>query len=585
MAHPSVRGGQRTTRDVRSYDWNGLRVTDVPGIDAYDGAEDDAAAEGAAIYADLILFMITAAHPENSEAKWLVKLKRKDKPILCICNYKQSLAGEHRLKYFLTHPDDLEEGMNVSEIVAQFNEFVADELPNEKVRVIVTHLMAKYLSMHLDPPDEEKSRRLSQMSRFGNVENALIQEITSNGIFYRTKCYLSIIDNPLYEQMRQLLDFSAMTLYQFKIITDKINQFESWADEFNQSDFEDLQNNIGNIFYRAKNTVAGFAEDYLERKDLDDLWKKHLEGLKIEDEIKNTVKKYYTEAEQYVQSLFKDLGTELKFTFDFNTDKLGSFSFTNWKRGFGWASAVGGVGAVIAGFILGASNPVGWVIGIGAAIIGLFGLFTDSREKKLREQRSKLTNKLKESLDKMQSKVLKEVTNDFENNIVNGMQMTARNKLHMLRKSMLTLANTERELALGYCGKHTEISLALVKSIVEQSDEFRDYSVHIKRVARVPSRFTVMIVDQYYDGDVKKMKNYIGNKLGCKEQVWIIRLNINQPTFYLIINLLKIFKIDIGITFNNGNYAYIPKEDYSELQKDDLNIIEQIAKVHLIQRG
>ena len=85
--------------------------------------------------------------------------------------------------------------------------------------------------------------------------------------------------------------------------------------------------------------------------------------------------------------------------------------------------------------------------------------------------------------------------------------------------------------------------------------------------------------------DISKMKNYIGNKLGCKEQVWIIRLNINQPTFYLIINLLKIFKIDIRITFDNENYAYIPKENYSELQKDDLNIIEQIAKVHLIQRG
>ncbi len=580
------KGGQRTTRDVRSYDWNGLRVTDVPGIDAYDGAEDDAAAEGAAIYADLILFMITAAHPENSEAKWLVKLKRKDKPILCICNYKQSLAGEQRLKYFLTHPDDFEEGMNVSEIVAQFNEFVADELPNEKVRVIVTHLMAKYLSMHLDPPDEEKSRLLSQMSRFGNVENALIQEITSNGIFYRTKCYLSIIDNPLYEQMRQLLDFSAMTLYQFKIITDKINQFESWADEFNQSDFEDLQNNIGNIFYRAKNTVAGFAEDYLERKDLDDLWKKHLEGLKIEDEIKNTVKKYYTEAEQYVQSLFKDLGTELKFTFDFNTDKLGSFSFTNWKRGFGWASAVGGVGAVIAGLILGASNPVGWVIGIGAAIIGLFGLFTDSREKKLREQRSKLTNKLKESLDKMQSKVLKEVTNDFENNIVNGMQMTARNKLHMLRKSMLTLANTERELALGYCGKHTEISLALVKGIVEQSEDFCDYSVHIKKVARIPSKLTVVVVDQFYDGDNHILNNYIGSKLGCKEKVKIIRLKLRQSKINLINNLLNIFHIVVDGQYSDENhYVYIPKRNYPEHIKDKLNIIEQIANVHLIQRG
>ena len=31
------KGGQRTTRDVRSYDWEGLKVTDVPGIAAFEG--------------------------------------------------------------------------------------------------------------------------------------------------------------------------------------------------------------------------------------------------------------------------------------------------------------------------------------------------------------------------------------------------------------------------------------------------------------------------------------------------------------------------------------------------------------------
>ena len=52
-------GGQRTTRDVRGYDWKGMRVIDVPGIDAYGGQEDDEHAEEAATFADLILFMIT----------------------------------------------------------------------------------------------------------------------------------------------------------------------------------------------------------------------------------------------------------------------------------------------------------------------------------------------------------------------------------------------------------------------------------------------------------------------------------------------------------------------------------------------
>ena len=35
------KGKQRTTLDVREYYWNGLRITDVPGICAFGGAEDE----------------------------------------------------------------------------------------------------------------------------------------------------------------------------------------------------------------------------------------------------------------------------------------------------------------------------------------------------------------------------------------------------------------------------------------------------------------------------------------------------------------------------------------------------------------
>ena len=197
-----------------------------------------------------------------------------------------------------------------------------------------------------------------------------------------------------------------------------------------------------------------------------------------------------------------------------------------------------------------------------------------------------MTNKLKQSLDKMQSKALEGITKDFENNIVNGLQTTVRNKLHMLRKSMLTLANTERELALGHCRKHTEISLALIKSIIEQSEGFCDYAVHIKKVARIPSKFTVVIVDQIYDGDIHSLCNYIGSKLGCKEKVWIISLKLSQSKINLINNLLNIFHIDINGQYSEENrLTYIPKRNYPEYIKDDLNIIEQITEIHLIQRG
>ena len=52
------KGAQRTTRDIRKYTWNGLEITDVPGIGAFEGEDDEQLAFESAKTADLILFLI-----------------------------------------------------------------------------------------------------------------------------------------------------------------------------------------------------------------------------------------------------------------------------------------------------------------------------------------------------------------------------------------------------------------------------------------------------------------------------------------------------------------------------------------------
>jgi len=63
------KGAQRTTLDVRKYQWNGLEITDVPGIGAFEGDEDEQIAFEAAKTADLILFLITDDAPQVVDAE------------------------------------------------------------------------------------------------------------------------------------------------------------------------------------------------------------------------------------------------------------------------------------------------------------------------------------------------------------------------------------------------------------------------------------------------------------------------------------------------------------------------------------
>ena len=90
-------GAQRTTRDIRRYVWNGLAVTDVPGIGAFEGEEDTRLAFDAAKTADLIVFLLTDDAPQAVEAECFSQVKDLGKPVIVIMNVKVSIdAGKSR---------------------------------------------------------------------------------------------------------------------------------------------------------------------------------------------------------------------------------------------------------------------------------------------------------------------------------------------------------------------------------------------------------------------------------------------------------------------------------------------------------
>lgn len=95
------KGSQRTTRDVRKYTWNGLEITDVPGIGAFEGEDDEQIAFEAAKTADLILFLITDDAPQVAEAECFSRIVNLGKPIICIMNVKASIAEDKSLKLAL----------------------------------------------------------------------------------------------------------------------------------------------------------------------------------------------------------------------------------------------------------------------------------------------------------------------------------------------------------------------------------------------------------------------------------------------------------------------------------------------------
>ena len=578
-------GGQRTTRDVRSYEWEGMNITDVPGIDAYGGQEDDELAEKAATFADLILFMITAGQPESTEADWMVKLKRMDKPMVCICNFKQSLGtnpDDIRLKRLLDNPETVEDRMNITELNEQFNTFLKEHLPDEHVDFIVAHLLAKFYSQQ--PEYLKFKEKLEKVSRFENVEKAIIDEVLTNGVLHRKRSYLSIIDSSIYSQMMMLFKFSEEAYSQYRIIKDKIKSFEDWRDHFNEVSESSIPSQISLEFDRLRNAVPGFVEEHLEDKDLNKSWSQCYKSFNINKGIQRIVNSTKSQMEAKVNDLFSELKSEMKFSFALDEKvSLGNYQFTNWKRVWGWSSAVGGAGLGIVAIAL-SSGPLGWVaLGIGA-LFGLFSWFSDSREDKLRERRKELTEKLNQIIAESESKVINKTMKWFKRNVV-FQQKEVINKLYLVSKGMLSLANGERELALGYSNNHIEITKKIVSNVLNAMNVPAEEIKRIAATARVPGRRLTLVIDGREKLPLTTTELF--NRMG-HEYVHIIMLDRTKPIFSQLRYLLTRFNVcesprPTVVKVNDGKQtiAYLRNEGFNQEQLDSIDIIQQLLNIHI----
>lgn len=579
------KGGQRTTRDVRSYEWKGMSVTDVPGIDAYGGQEDDAKAEEAAVFADLILFMITAGQPEGSEADWMVKLKKMDKPILCICNYKQSLGegiDDFRLKRLLSHPEKLEERMNISELVKQFNTFLHEQLPNEHVDFLITHLLAKFCSQQ--PEYISKRIELEKVSRFSFVEQSIIKEVYTNGVLHRKKCYLSIIDAPLYQQMNHLFAFSAEAYSQFKVIQDKISLFKDWCDSFNKNQKERIQEVIIQEFNNIRNSIPGFVECHIEDDDVNCAWKKHCAGFGIQTNIDKVVDTIREKLELKISDIFSELNTEMKFSWKWKVDNgLGNYQFVNWKRSMSWTGAIGSAALSIAAIAL-SSGPLGWAaLGVGL-VFGFVSWLCDSREEKLRDRRTKLSKKLNEGIDKAEQNAKDKIFKWFGQNIEEQEEQIIK-RLSLVGRTMLSLANGERQLAICYSKNHTDITKMMIANILHFMNIPMIELNRIICVARVPGRRIAMVIDGK-DNLPLKIADLVSH-LGNNEMINIIKLDTSKPLESKIIFLLRYFNFKnkpLIKKVNNGKQTvvYLYDSGYKQSDYDALDLIQQILNIHII---
>lgn len=559
------KGAQRTTRDVRTYSYKNMTVTDVPGIAAFEGEEDETVAFEAAKKSDLILFLLTDDAPQASEAECLNKILRLGKPVICIINAKVNIDVGTSFKMFSR---DIEKKMKLERleaIKAQFVDFGVQYGQSwNNLRFVYVHLKSAYLAQQ--PNWKEHSEDLQRISRFDYLEKVIVEEVVKNGRFYKLKSFTDVVIVPIIDAFESLCKQSSENSEQGSVLVLKRKKLKKWTDDFREDSQKRIDVFIKSLVGELKREVASFAEDNYDNSNADTKWKAVLDKHHIESRVSELLKELANECETELREICREINFELKFSYTNFTDKSIKMPFIfDGKRAWNWATILTSGGLMIASLFV--SGPIGW-IGVAVGFVGWLGsfLFSD-REEKIRDARRKLENKLYSYLDNMGKKLTTNMNKVLNDELINKRLEPTIVALDETINSVFTLSEIQWSFSKSLNGKLAEMNRMVVTEALAYTG-YEGLEWHISNVARIPGNAIMILLEigKRFPDDTRRDLSYL-----LKEQVWFV-FNTNNPISILSQAIGKgCQKEDIRIQYVNDQPRIAHIATLDELDSKTLN--------------
>jgi hypothetical protein len=572
-------GAQRTTRDVRSYTWNGLEVTDVPGVAAFEGEKDEELAFHSAEQADLVIFLITDDAPQPVEAECLAQVRRLGKPILGICNLKMTI-GISREKMTISDPDDLCQFLKnpqklfdqnrLGQLFQQFNDFADRLIPGKRTKFISTHLNSRYFAGQNQFSEYEA--RLIEASRFNLVEQRIISEVSGRGSFLRIKSFIDGAVAPMLELTDTLLDFSAQNSASGRVLIGKHRQLNEWAKVFKSDGLNRIDTLVAKLIDGLRQDVPNFAEEHYEDGHAGEKWNRHVQSSGINEKSEKLLSQLSQDCKKEMQEIARELKSELSKVADLSADNTikmdGVFDSKKW-----WGR---GYSALSLGLIL---LPGGWGLALSVAvgIVGSsFSYFFDDREKKVGNAREKLSKKLNEDIDKMERNLKRQLCDWFFNELIKKQVEVLLSDLRTIESALFELADAQRALAWSLNKRIRHLTKLLIEEGLKQVNA-SGMEYHLRSVARVPGCANMLLIapETKFPEQIK-----IDLELLLGESIWFVIDNGNSKSILSQAIGRGCVRNKISIE-SKLKIAHIPLDELDALTLTRVNLAQQLTELHI----
>lgn len=490
------KGAQRTTRDVKEYEWNNLRIIDTPGFGAYNGQEDTNIAREILEQSDVVLFMLNSDSTQESTFVELEHVYKLNKPLIFVLNMKKNLEDEGHRRRALKNPEKyIFKPADIDEHVERLKKLSARAGFNPgAVRVIPIHAQAAFLATQLE---REEGAQLHELSRIDELLSALQSEVQGNGPIRRVQTFL---DSSLHHIDAQSLLFLSQKdrlerlLLQYK---SSLTRIARWKEKTLRDGPRILDKEVDVAFKPLIDSLADFVDENIESSNADRAWEEHYKGFNISNRIERAAKDLAAQTIDELEDFNREMNEGLDITLSFDVQHNGDkFNETDFKRINGWGSAIAGAISAVAFF--NSWNPVGWIAAGISLVFSIFSWVSDSRAKKLKEAKAKQRQSMLKDIERTKKKIKKSLADWFEKNLHSDLITPAHNNLSLLCQSLGSLIH---ELAISenklYQLKH-DINNRLLNRVAYILTGQHFNLPTFKKIVRVPGYACYFLVSGYF---------------------------------------------------------------------------------------
>ena len=488
--HTIGRGAQRFTRDTRQYEWNGMKILDVPGVAAFGGSDDERVAYEAAQQADLILFLITD-DPQQVEAEHLAELRRTGNPMLGICNVKCAVIGPLNTRRFLKSQQSLFDQNKLDKIVSQFQEMYTRLGSGQPVEFKHAHLLSRFLA---DQPEHGGQRvELYTASRFADIEDHIYREVTDNGSFHRQRSFLESTSRASFDIWRQMLIAGTSAWELHDRIQDHVKETSTWRREFQKDANTRIAALLNGTIGRLRAGIPAFVEANCEDKELAKKWDQRVRRAGIDRQVKELQLDLQQRTVDKVNTLNQELDQELQsiqatiMQPDLITGPIADHRKW-WNRGSIGVTSALGIATTISAFTF---PPLAIPLGIATAVVGIIGRiisrFLGDKTRRRQEAIGRITPELHKHLDQLRSDIRGQLERWVRKALIEHQVNTAIAQLEAAATGMAQSARFYRAQSASLNQQLLRQNQQLLETALEHAEEDTGPREHLI-IARVPGQ-------------------------------------------------------------------------------------------------